>query len=135
MLGLDRMVPMATTPIVDGLNRPSQAHTASLAEHPPTSRAGTRPVEREPEEVEGRRTLAAFLPRRRTPEGKKPRLVRMQGQSEAPQPLAEYCHHTPRIVLPLEADDEVIAVTDQGRPAPQPRLHLLFEPEIEHVMQ
>ena len=59
-----------------------------------------RPVERESQEIEGRRTFAALLPRRRTPEGKKPRLVRMQGQSEAPQPLAEpwpshAAHHPP----------------------------------------
>ena len=48
-----RMVAMATTPLVDRLDRPSQTRTACLAEHPPTSLAGPRPVEREPEEVGG----------------------------------------------------------------------------------
>jgi hypothetical protein len=56
----------------------------------------------------------------------------MQGQSEAPQPLAEYIHHAPRIFVFFEPDDEVVGIADQGCPAPQPRLHLLFEPEIEH---
>jgi hypothetical protein len=55
----------------------------------------------------------------------------MQGQAKAPQPLAKNRHHAPRIVLSFEANDEVIAIADQGRPAPQARLHLLLEPEIE----
>jgi hypothetical protein len=31
----------------------------------------------------------------------------MQGQAEAPQPLPQDRHHTPRVVLALETDDEV----------------------------
>jgi hypothetical protein len=59
----------------------------------------------------------------------------MEGQSKAPQPLAKYRHHTPRIVLSFKANDEVIAITDQGCPAPQARLHLVLELEIECVVQ
>ena len=114
------------------MNLSPEARTARLAEHSPTTLPRARPVEREPEEVEGRRTLAALVSRRRAPEGKKSRLVRMQGQSEAPQPQTEHIHHAPRIVLFLEPDDELVGITDQVCPAPQPRLHLSFEPEIEH---
>ena len=85
----------------------------------------------EPQEVEGGRTLAAPLPRRWTPERHQTRLVRMQGQAETSQPLPQHLHHAPGVVLTLETDDEVVAVADQGCPAPQPRLHLLFEPEVE----
>jgi len=47
VLNLDRQVSMAATPAVDGLDDPSQARTTRLAEHPPTSLGGPRPVERE----------------------------------------------------------------------------------------
>ncbi len=63
------------------------------------------------------------------------RLVRMKGQAEAPQPFAEHFHHTPSVVLAFEIDDEVVAVADQGCPAPQSRLHLGLEPRVEHVVQ
>src|SRR5271157_4863635 len=135
MLNLYRKMSMVTTPIRDGLDRPSQARTPSLARDPPTSPTRSRPVEREPEEVEGGQTFPALLPRRRTPERQKPGLVRMQGQSEAPQPLAQHRHHTPRVFLVLEADDEVVAIPDQGRPAPQSRLHLGLEPEVQRIVQ
>src|SRR5262249_24301839 len=44
VLNRDRQVSVAATPTVDGLDDPSQARTACLAEHPPTSFAGPRPV-------------------------------------------------------------------------------------------
>ncbi len=34
----------------------------------------------------------------------------MQGQSEVPQPAPESVHHALRIVLVLEADDEVVGI-------------------------
>jgi len=37
VLLLDRFVSVAMTPFVNGLDRPSQARTASLAEHSPTT--------------------------------------------------------------------------------------------------
>ena len=114
---------MATTPIVDGSNEPSQARTACLASHPPTSLTGPRPVEREPEEVEGRPTFPALLPLRRTPEREKPRLVGMQGQSEMLQPLAEGVHHALRIVFGFEADDEL---SNPGESHPR----VLAEPDV-----
>ena len=58
-----------------------------------------------------------------------------EAQSVSPEPLAEHIEHSTRVVLPLEGDEEVIAVANQGRPSSQPRLHLLFEPEVEHVVQ
>ena len=88
VLRLNRLVPMASTPVVEGLLGPSQARPPSLAPHPPATFAGTPPIEREPQKVEGGRTFAALLRLWRTPEGQQPRLVRVEGQSEAPQPLA-----------------------------------------------
>ena len=58
----------------------------------------------------------------------------MQGQSIALEPLVKDFHHTPRILLCFEVDNEVLGITDQICPAPQPRLHFLLEPEIQHVV-
>src|SRR5439155_2899485 len=63
VLCLNRLMPMASTPIVDGLLGPSQARPPSLAPHPPVTCAGTPPIEREPQKVKGGRTLTALLRR------------------------------------------------------------------------
>ena len=67
--------------------------------------------------------------------GHKPGLVRVKGQSKAPQPFPEYRQHPSRIVLALKADDEVVTLPDQGRFPPKPWLHLRLEPPIEHIVQ
>ena len=126
---------MATTPIVDSSNEPSQARAACLARHRPPPLASSRPVEREPKEVEGRPTFPAPLPLRRTPERKKARLVGMQGQSEVLHSLAEGIHHALRIFFVFEADDEVIGVPDQSSLATELRFDPPLEPTIEYVVQ
>ena len=114
VLCLNRLMPMASTPVVEGLLGPSQARPPRLAPHPPVPCAGTRPLEREPQKVKGGRTFPALLFLWRTPKGHQPRLVRVQGQSEAPQPLAEHRQHSMRIVLTLKATDEVVTLANQG---------------------
>src|SRR5262249_8656135 len=102
VLHLDRQVSMATTPVRDVLYRPSQACMPSLARHPPSAAPSALPVQREPEEVEGDRTLAAPLRCRRSPERQQARLVRVEGQPESNHPLAEHIHHALRVFLQLE---------------------------------
>ena len=107
VLSLNRKVSVAMTPFVDGLNHPPQARTACLAEHPSTSFASPRQVEREPEEVEGRLTLAALLPLRRTPERQKSRLVGTQGRfapSEKREAIGKIGELTTRFYLLLYGD-------------------------------
>ena len=65
---------------------------------------------------------------------KKERVFPMQGQFVALEPLAKNLHHTPRILLRFEVDNEAVGITDQICPTPQPRLHFLLEPEIQHVV-
>src|SRR5215471_10477072 len=48
VLCLNRLMSMASTPVVDGLLGPSQARPPSLAPHPPVTFTGTCPIEREP---------------------------------------------------------------------------------------
>ena len=84
VLCLDRLVPMATTPVVEGLLGPSEARPPCLAVHPPSTLPGPRPIAREAQKVEGGRTCPTLLPLRRTPKGQEPRLVRVEVQSETP---------------------------------------------------
>ena len=42
VLGLNRLMPMASTPVVEGLLGPSEARPPRLAPHPPVTCAGTR---------------------------------------------------------------------------------------------
>src|SRR5262247_2012594 len=135
VLCLNRLMPMASTPIVEGLLGPSQARPPRLAPHPPVTVPGTRPIQREPQKVKGGRTLTALWRRWRTPKGQQPGLVRVEGQSEAPQPFLQHHPHPPCILLPLKADNEVITIADQGSFPPQPWLHLGGKPAVEHIVQ
>jgi len=58
VLQLDRPVPMASTPVRNGLNRPSQPHTPSLAPHHPPPHPGSPHIEGEPENLEGAWTFS-----------------------------------------------------------------------------
>ena len=53
MLRLNREMPIATTPLGDGLHCPSQARMPGLTHHHPTTPASSTPIEGEPEKVEG----------------------------------------------------------------------------------
>jgi hypothetical protein len=135
VLCLDRLMPVATTPVVDGLFGPSEACPPCLAPHPPVTLTGTCPIERKSQKVEGGRPFPTLWCLWRTPKGPQPGFVRVQGQSEAPSPFAEYCHSPPCIVLTLKADDEVVTIANQGRFALKPRLHCGLKPPVEHVVQ
>jgi hypothetical protein len=134
VLGLHRLMPMASTPVVDGLLGPSQARPPRLAPHPPVTLTGTCPIKREPQKVKGGWTFATLLRLWRMPEGQQPRFVRVEGQAEAPQPLAKYRHHSPCIVLALETHEEVITIADQRRFPLKPWLHLGLQPQVEHIV-
>src|SRR2546421_8135341 len=51
MLLLDRLVPVAPAPVVDGRDRPSQARTSCLEADSPVSRPARSPEDREAEEI------------------------------------------------------------------------------------
>src|SRR5215471_8841346 len=82
VLCLKRLVPVASTPVVEGLLGPSEARPPGLAPHPPTTLSGTRPRERAPQKVAGGQTFPAVLLLWGTPAGPPPRLVWMAHQSE-----------------------------------------------------
>src|SRR4029434_26138 len=79
VLCLNRLMPMASTPVVDGLLGPSQARPPRLAPHPPVTCTGTDPIKREPQKVKGGWTFATLLRLWRMPEGQQPRFVRVEG--------------------------------------------------------
>src|SRR5262249_40816363 len=77
----------------------------------------------------------AQLRRWRTPKGQQPCLLRMQSQSEAPQPFLQHRQHPSCILLSLKADDEVVTIADQDCFPPQPWLHFGFKPAVQHIVQ
>jgi hypothetical protein len=135
VLLLDRQVPMASAPVGDGRDGPSQARPARLERRHPSASPSSPPIEGEPEEVEGRRSLAARLPRRRARERQEPGLVRMKAEPEPLEAMSHYGHHPLRVVLSLETDDEIVSVPDQVRLASHPRKDVALEPEVEHVVK
>jgi hypothetical protein len=134
VLLLDRRVPMATAPVVDGRLCPSEARPPRLAPHLPVTCTGTHPITREPHTVKGGRTFPTLLCLWWTPKGPPPRFVRVQGPSEAPSPFAEYREHTPCITLTLKADDAVVTVTHQGCFPLKPWLPLGGKPPVEPIV-
>jgi hypothetical protein len=135
VLLLHRPMPMATTPVVDGLLGPSEARPPCLAPHPPVTFPCARPIERAPQKVQGSRSFAPLRRLWRTPQGQPPRLGRVQGEAEAPQPCAEHAYDTSCIVLQLKADEEVVTRAHQGGFPLKPWRHLGFTPQVEHGMQ
>src|SRR5918999_4213073 len=90
VLILDREMPIATAPLVDGRLRPSQTRPPSLAPHLPVTSPSPPPIEGEPQKVKGRRTFTALLRLWRAPKRQQPCLVRVQGQSKAPQAFLKH---------------------------------------------
>ena len=135
VLLLDRHVPVATTPVVDGLERPSQARTPCLAPHLPSTSERSTPVQREPQKIEGRRSLPTRLLARRPAEVEQSGLVRVEGQSVAPQPLTQNTHDPICILFVLKAYHEIICISDEQRFALHSRTNFALEPHIENVVQ
>ena len=77
VLLLDRQMPMAAAPIIDGRLRPSETRPPCLAPHPPVTVAGSHPVERAPQKVKGGRTFPLLLRLWRMSKRQQPRLVRV----------------------------------------------------------
>ena len=118
MLHLQLLVPLAAAPGIDGLNSPSQSRPPGLARQTPTAASGATPVQREPQEVEGVRTLPTLLSLRRSPKVQQAGLVWMEGQSLALHPLRQHRQDALGILPIREADDQVIGIPDEAGPAP-----------------
>src|SRR5713226_1644996 len=121
-------MPMASTPVGDGLDGPSQARTPCLERRPPVPSSSSFPINGEPEKVEGGRSLSFLLPRWRSPERQQAGLLRVKRQIESPHPLRQHPHHTPCIGFVFESNDEVIRISQEHCLPHQSRLHLFLEP-------
>jgi hypothetical protein len=73
-------------------------------------RPGLPPVDGKSEKIESRRALAVRLTLAGSCEWQEAGLVRMQAKPVPVEALPQGTHHPLRVVLPFEADDEVIAV-------------------------
>jgi hypothetical protein len=111
-----RPMPLAATLGVDGLNGSSKACLSGFPGHvPPRSPDVPTPIHREPQEVEATRSFPSSLARRRPPEVYEAGLVRVKAQAVSLQPCAENTHYPLCILHVLEADDEIIRVSDEDR--------------------
>jgi hypothetical protein len=105
VLLLDRQMPMASAPVGDGRDGPSQSRLARLERRRPLTPASSAPVKGEPEEVEGRRELAdqreaATHPARRAIEASR-QLLATEARSARPSraranPARSRCRRCPR---------------------------------------
>jgi hypothetical protein len=59
----------------------------------------------------------------------------MEGQAEAPESLREGAPHVRRIVRVLEAQHEVVRISDECTTRPKLRTHLALEPHVEDMVQ
>jgi hypothetical protein len=99
---------MASAPFGYGHDGASQARPARLERRHPSASPSSPPIEGESEEVEGRRTLAARLPRWRARKRQEPGLIRMKAEPKALEATSNDVHHPLRVVLSLETDDEIV---------------------------
>src|SRR5206468_5141751 len=89
----------------------------------------------ESEKLEGVVPRTGRLATDRLSECDQPRLLWVNGQPEAGNPLRQYGHEPAGIVFQLAADDKVIGKANQKAAAFHPGLHVAHEPLIQHVMQ
>ena len=59
----------------------------------------------------------------------------MDGQAILAKSFRDDFHHAFGIALIAKPDHEIIRIADQEGIASQARLHVLFEPEVEHIVQ
>src|SRR5262249_45507995 len=136
----DRSVTVPPTPFRYRLGEPADSagcratadHLVPLPRLPPVMGEAQK-VER-PGPVPGLR-LTPVASLRGPLERHQPRLVRVNGQAVLAEPLRQDFQNTPRVLLVLEADHEVVRVADQEGTSLQTRLHLLEPPVVQHVVQ
>src|SRR5262244_1277623 len=119
---------VAPAPIGDGGDGPSESALARLESREPTPESTSAPVVRETEEVERRRSRAVRV--LWPPVRQHASLLGMELQPVLRETLVQHRHQAVRVVLPLERDDKVIGIADQGRFALKPRAHVLLEPFV-----
>ena len=87
-------------------------------------------------EAEKRKTLR-MLPctMQRASEWNHSRLPRVQSQAVLRKALAQYRHHSLRVVFALEYHDRIVRVADEVRFTAHARVHVLEEPPVQYLMQ
>jgi hypothetical protein len=91
----------------------------------------------EAQEIESPRAFPPFVVVRVfwPPERDETGLSRVEGETELAESLRQHFEHPPSVVLPREADDEVIGVPDEKRVALQARLDVALEPLVQHLVE
>ena len=129
-------VPMLPAPLANPPQRSAESVLGRLALDHPSPRPGASPIMREPQHREAALALRAAPPRlRRSAKLHHPRLLRMQPKAVLPKPLRQHPKHPPRVVFVLKHQHRIVGIADLKRPPPKPRLHLVLEPLVQHLVQ
>jgi hypothetical protein len=138
VLFTDRQVPIVSAPVVDAANRSSKAILGGLESDNPVPIFGACPIMGEAQEVKRTRTIVWWfipIPPRRRKEAHKLRLGGVDGQTILAKSLWDDFHDTLSIALVAKPNHEVIRIADKECRPTHPRLHLLFEPLVQHIVQ
>src|SRR5262245_56075829 len=99
---------MTSAPHGCGEDCSPQARTACPESHPIRSGSRSLPMRREAQKVEGRAALRSAVARRF--ESEAACLLGVQAQAKFRKSLPEDIPHAPRVLLELEAEDEIVRV-------------------------
>jgi hypothetical protein len=90
----------------------------------------------EAKEVEGPRIIPTVTRLgSRPPERYESGLLRVEIEPVPRKPFREHLRYPTRVVLPGEDEYGIVRKADEGRRAPQPRLHDVLEPLVQHLME
>jgi hypothetical protein len=134
----DRSVAVLAAPLRNRLQRSVEAALGRPTLHRPVPLERPPPVVGEPQEVERAGALVTGTRRGSRPkplERDQPGLLRVEGQAVLPEPLGEHVQDPSRVAFPLEDQDRVVGVTDQGRPPLQAGFDRLLEPCVQDLVE
>src|SRR6266850_560445 len=139
MLLRKRLMTVEPAPLGDRRERPPETTGSRALLHHPDTLPRPAPVVGEAQEVETPRLGTIAGVRTVGPvwwlECQQPGLVGMDRQPVPAKTLWQHLQHPPSVFFTGKAYDEVVRITDEESTSLQPRLDLLLEPHVQHVVQ
>ena len=126
-------------PVINGLNRTSQAGRHRLAFDDSMTAARAAPVMSEPQQIESCR-FAAIAPgfarrQQRTPEVDEPCFLRVNRQAVLCTTFAQYSQHTTSIRFHFEDHDRIICVPNRTGSGAHARQYVVVKPLVQNIVE
>ena len=139
LLFCERQVTIVVAPFINVAHGAGETIGSCLQLDHPVALQGNSPVMGEAKKVKRARTIirsVVILPRRRgRTERNEFRLGGMDGQSILAKSFGDDFHHAEGVTMIAKPNHEVVRVADEEGITPQARLHVLIEPEVQHIVQ